>query len=44
MVHDWFVHKRSETSFAEIPLATGDDWSDRSMKVPRSVPEPAPAG
>ena len=34
MVHDWFVHKRSETSFVEIPLADGDDWSDSSMKVP----------
>ena len=30
MVHDWFVHKRSETSFVEIPLAPGDDWSDSS--------------
>ena len=28
MVHDWFVHKRSETEFVEIPLAPGDDWSD----------------
>ena len=44
MVHDWFVHKRSETAFVEIPLGPGDDWSDSTMKVPRSVPEPAPAG
>jgi hypothetical protein len=44
MVHDWFVHKRSETEFAEIPLVQGDDWSDPVMKVPRSVPEPAPSG
>jgi hypothetical protein len=44
MVHDWFVHKRSETSFVEIPLAQGDDWSDSALKVPRSIPEPAPAG
>jgi hypothetical protein len=44
MVHDWFVHKRSETSFVEIPLAPGDDWSDSSLKLPLSVPEPAPAG
>ena len=33
MVHDWFVHKRSETTFVEIPLAPGDDWSDSSMKA-----------
>ena len=44
MVHDWFVHKRSKTDFTEIPLVPGDDWSDRALKVPRSVPEPAPAG
>jgi len=44
MVHDWFVHKRSKTEFAEIPLTQGDDWSDRVMKVPRTQPEPAPAG
>ena len=44
MVHDWFVHKRSKTEFAEIPLVQGDDWSDRTMKVPRTPPEPAPAG
>jgi len=44
MVHDWFVHKRSETSFVEIPLAPGDDWSDASLKLPLSIPEPAPAG
>ena len=44
MVHDWFVHKRSETSFVDIPIATGDDWSDSSMKVPLTVPEPAVAG
>ena len=44
MVHDWFVHKRSTTEFAEIPLVPGDDWSDPSLKVPRTQPEPAPAG
>jgi hypothetical protein len=44
MVHDWFVHKRSETDFVEIPLVQGDDWADPSMKVPRSVPDPAPPG
>ena len=45
MVHDWFVHTRSSMADGvEIPLAPGDDWSDGSMKVPRSVPDPAPAG
>jgi hypothetical protein len=44
MVHDWFVHKRSSTEFAEIPLVPGDDWSDPALKVPRTQPEPAPAG
>ena len=45
MVHDWFVHKRSSVDDGiEIPLAPGDDWSDQKMKVPRSVPDPAPAG
>jgi hypothetical protein len=45
MVHDWFVHKRSPIEDGvEIPLAPGDDWSDATMKIPRSVPDPAPAG
>ena len=45
MVHDWFVHKRSPIEDGvEIPLAPGDDWADGRMKIPRSVPEPAPAG
>jgi Animal haem peroxidase len=45
MVHDWFVHKRSSLDDGvEIPLAPGDDWSDAKMRVPRSVPDPAPAG
>jgi hypothetical protein len=44
MVHDWFVHKRSKTDFVEIPLASGDDWSDPTMRVPRTEPEPAPPG
>ena len=44
MVHDWFVHKRSRTDAVEIPAAAGDDWGSPSIRVPRSVPEPAPAG
>jgi hypothetical protein len=44
MVHDWFVHKRSKTEAFEIPAAAGDDWGAPSIRVPKSVPEPAPAG
>ena len=44
MVHDWFVHKRSTTEFAEIPKAPGDDWSDPSIRLPRTERDPAPAG
>ena len=44
MVHDWFVHKRSEAQSIDIPLAPGDDWSDPTMRVPRTEPDPAPAG
>jgi hypothetical protein len=44
MVHDWFVHKRSETESLEIPLAPGDDWSDPKMTVPRTERDLAPAG
>ena len=44
MVHDWFVHERSKTDFVEIPTGAGDDFGAPSMRVPRSVPDPAPAG
>jgi hypothetical protein len=44
MVHDWFVHKRSTDRHIDIPLAPGDDWSDSALRIPASVPEPAPAG
>ena len=42
MVHDWFVHKRSATDTIDLPLAPGDDWSDPTMRVPRTEPDPAP--
>ena len=42
MVHDWFVHKRSKTEFLDVPSEPGDDFG--ALRVPRSVPEPAPAG
>ncbi len=42
MVHDWFVHKRSTTETIDLPLAPGDDWSDPTMRIPRTEPDPAP--
>jgi hypothetical protein len=44
MVHDWFVHDRSTAEHIDIPTAAGDDWGAPSIRVPRSVPSPAPAG
>jgi hypothetical protein len=44
MVHDWFVHKRSDSDRIDIPTPPGDDFGAPSITVPRSVPEPAPAG
>ena len=44
MVHDWFVHKRSQTDVMEIPTPPGDDFGEPSIRVPRSVPDPAPPG
>lgn len=44
MVHDWFVHERSKTDHIDIPIGAGDDWGAPSMSVPRSVPDPPPAG
>lgn len=44
MVHDWFVHKRSSTEIIEMPRAPGDDWPVPTLRVPRTEPDPAPAG
>ena len=44
MVHDWFVHARSKTEFIDIPTPPGDDFGEPSVRVPRSVPDAAPAG
>src|SRR5688572_17492470 len=44
MVHDWFVHKRSETDVVEIPTPPGDDFGEPSIRVPRSVPDHAAPG
>ena len=41
-VHDWFVHKKGVGSHAhEIPLADGDTWHERPMRVPKT-PADAP--
>ena len=44
MVHDWFVHDRAKSDAFDVPAAAGDDWGAASLRVPKSVPEPAPAG
>jgi hypothetical protein len=44
MVHDWFVHDRSTAERIDIPIGAGDDWGAPVLQVPRSVPDPAPAG
>jgi hypothetical protein len=45
MVHDWFAHRRSSADDGvDLPLAHDDDWPDARMRVPRTVPDPAPAG
>ena len=45
MVHDWFVHKKSDIADGiDIPLPPGDDWPTPPMRVSRSVPDAAPAG
>ncbi len=44
MVHDWFVHKQSETERIDIPTPPGDPWGAPHIPVRRSVPDPGPAG
>jgi hypothetical protein len=45
MVHDWFVHKRSTPEEGvDIALPPGDNWPGGRMRIPRSVPDAAPAG
>jgi hypothetical protein len=42
MVHDWFMHKNSDTRNIEIPLAPDDTWPDRPMRVAATEPDSAP--
>lgn len=44
MVHDWFAHKHSETRTLDVPIAGGDAWPDKPMKIPATEPDPAPPG
>ena len=44
MVHDWFMHKNSDTRNIEIPLQADDPWPDHPMHVAATEVDPAPAG
>jgi hypothetical protein len=44
MVHDWFMHKNSDTRNIEIPLHPDDPWPDHPMHVPATEVDPTPAG
>src|SRR5258708_31369166 len=44
MVHDWFMHKNSDTRNIEIPLHPDDPWPDHPMHVPATEVDAAPAG
>jgi hypothetical protein len=41
MVHDWFVHKKGSWDNAhKVPLAPGDTWHERPMRVPITPADP----
>ena len=41
MVHDWFVHKKGSWEHThDIPLADGDPWHERTMRVPKTPADP----
>lgn len=44
MVHDWFVHKTSDTRQLEIPIGEDDAWPDKPMRIAATEPDPAPPG
>ena len=40
-VHDWFVHRKGTMDSAhDIPLADGDSWHERPMRVPKTPVDP----
>ena len=41
MVHDWFVHKKGTWSVThDVPLADGDGWHERPMRIPKTPADP----
>jgi hypothetical protein len=44
MVHDWFVHKKSDARSIDIPIAGDDPWPDKPMRIAATEPDPAPEG
>jgi len=44
-VHDWFVHAKGANDNAHnLPIADGDSWFERPMRIPKTPVDPAPAG
>jgi hypothetical protein len=44
-VHDWFVHKQGSWDHTHsIPVAAGDTWHERPMRVPITPADPPVAG
>jgi hypothetical protein len=44
-VHDWFSHKTDEEAAPyELPLADDDPWSERPMRIKRTLREPGADG
>jgi hypothetical protein len=41
MVHDWFVHKKSDGRTIDIPIADDDPWVDKPMRIAATEPDPA---
>jgi Animal haem peroxidase len=39
-VHDWMSHATDEAKPISLELADDDDWPERPMRIPSSVPEP----
>lgn len=40
-VHDWFVHKKGTKDVThDIPLADGDPWPEKPMRLPKTPPDP----
>ena len=44
MVHDWFVHKRSDSESLEIPVSQDDTYPDKPLRIMKTEPLPHPTG